>query len=70
MGAVGSAESGHGDTIDATAVERQIVEGAHAHEKGESGIESATDAYDNILASRVMKTLGKSRHLDVEDFLA
>ena len=70
MGAVGSAESWHGDAVDAAAVERQIVEGAHAYKKGKGRVESTTDTHYHMLTTSVMKTLGKSGHLDIEDFLA
>ena len=60
VGAVGGAEARHGDAMDAAAVERKIVERAHAYEQGEGRVESAADAYHHVLASRMVETLGES----------
>ena len=58
--AVGGSKSWHGDAVDSLAVETKIVEGTYAYEKGESGVESAADAHNDVFAVGMMKTLRES----------
>ena len=44
VGAVRSAEAGHGHRDDAVARKSQQVEGAHGHEQGERGVQAAREA--------------------------
>ena len=70
VGAVGRAEARHGHGDDLFAVDPQAVEGAHADEQSEGGVESAADADDDRLGMGVGDAFAEAERLDVEDLLA
>ncbi len=70
VGAVGSSESRHGDPYDASSVKAEEIEGAHAYQQCECGVESAADAHDDMLCVGVVEAFGESHDLDGEYLLA
>ena len=70
VGAVRSAEAGHGHRDDAVARKSQQVEGAHGHEQGERGVQAAREADHRAARVRVRKTLGEAVSLNGKDVLA
>ena len=69
VGAVGGSEARHCDAHDALSRQSQFVEGLHADQQRQRGVEAAADAYDDSLGIGVDKTFCESAHLDVENLV-
>ena len=69
MGAVGGAESGHGDADDAAAVEFQDIKGPHADQQRQGGIETATDAHHHLGTMGMGEAFHQTGRLDAEYLL-
>ena len=70
IGAVGSTKARHGDADDTTTVKAQLVERFNRYQQGQCRVKTSTDAHHGFGGVQVVKSLGKSRNLDIQDFLA
>ena len=69
IGAVGGAKARHGYAHYALAVELQLIEGLHANQQGQRGVESTADAHHHVLGMGMDDALGESHDLYVENLL-
>ena len=69
VGTVGGSKAGHSHAHDPFAVHLQFVEGLHANEQSQRGIESTADTHNHFLGMGVLNALGQSHHLNAENLL-
>ena len=67
--AVSSTKPRHGYTHDVFARIAQLIEGLDADKQGKRGIQSTTNAYDNLFAMGVNHTFCQAHHLNIENLL-
>ena len=69
VGAIGSAETWHRDTDDTLTVQVKFIEGFDSYKQSQRGVETTTDADNRLLGIDMVKPLGKTCHLDIENLL-
>ena len=69
MGAICGTETWHRNTDDALTLKTQLIESLDGYQQSQRRVKTSTDAYHSLCGIDMIKALGKSCYLNIQDLL-